>query len=114
MTQTQTDGAIPALTRGWRMRMALAHAGVSVGDMADYLEVDRNTIGRWTGDKGPVKRSILLLWAMRTNVSLAWLENGETPGTGEGDGGLGVYASRDLNPEPADYEDHALTWDDAA
>lgn len=112
MTQMEQDGAVPVLTRGWRMKMALAHADVSTQEMADYLEVSRDTIHRWTNDKGPVKRSTLLLWAMKTNVSLAWLQTGVAPTP---DGGEGQeYTSRDSNPEPADYEGTALTWADVA
>lgn len=101
------DGAVPSLTLGWRMKMALEHAGVSSGDMADYLEVSRHTITRWTGDKGPVKRSTLRLWSMRTGVSMSWLETGQAILPDDGEEGQG-YAIRDSNPEPADLVDSLL------
>ena len=90
MTEMTDNGVVPVLTLGWRLKMALEHADVSVADMASYLEVNRDTISRWTGGRSPVKRSTLMLWSMRTGVSLEWLETGETPGTGGGDGGLEV------------------------
>lgn len=79
MTHELTTGdAVPRITRGWRMKMALAYAGVSVQQMADYLEVDRGTITRYTSDKAAVKRSTLLAWSFRTGVSLQWIETGQT------------------------------------
>jgi transcriptional regulator with XRE-family HTH domain len=57
-----------------RLRKALRFADVSVGDMADYLGVTRQTVGRYiNGHVGPDRRT-LRLWAIRCGVPLDWLE----------------------------------------
>jgi transcriptional regulator with XRE-family HTH domain len=108
MTEMQAVGAIPEITLGWRLKMALDYAGVSVGEMADYLDVTRHTIGRWCNDHSPVRRSTLMLWSMRTGVSLEWLETGMVKAPQPKPEGLS-YAMRDLNPQPADLRHFALT-----
>jgi transcriptional regulator with XRE-family HTH domain len=85
------QGAEPEWTLGDRLRKALNHADISVGAMAEMLDVSTATMARWLNDKGPVKRVYLQVWADLTGVSTHWLETG-------------VYAMRDLNPQPADLE----------
>lgn len=100
------DYMVPEWTLGDRMRKALDVSGTPVQEIADYLEVNRGTIGRWLHDKSPVKRSNLIIWAATTGVDLEWLETG-TAGL-EDQAGRDLYASRDLNPEPADSEDGVI------
>jgi transcriptional regulator with XRE-family HTH domain len=64
---------IPEWTLGWRLQRSLAHAGVSVQEMADELGVSRGTISRWCNDHNRPRRSDLRLWALRTGVPLDWL-----------------------------------------
>lgn len=72
-----------------RLRKSLRVADVSVQEMADYLEVNRNTVGRWLGGGGEPKGLYMRMWAMRTGVPIEWLRSGhlneETPSPG-GDG----------------------------
>lgn len=70
-----------------RMRKTLRISGVTVGDMAEYLGVSRNTVGNWIN--GHIKPSIQTqrLWAIRTGVPFTWLQTGEEPGAGpDGEG----------------------------
>jgi len=94
------DEVVPEWTLGDRLRSALRHADLSVADMAADLDVSLATIGRWLNDRGPVKRSILRLWAMTTGVSLEWLETGQAP-TVESEPEE-LRACRDSNPKPSD------------
>lgn len=82
-----TAGTIPDLTRGWRLRMSLEAAGMTVQEIADYLGVERATPSRWMHDKGPVARGHLIAWAIRTGVPLQWLETGEIPSPDGGGSG---------------------------
>lgn len=96
------DALVPDWTLGDRMRKALDVSGTPVQEIAEYLDVSRQTIGRWLSDRGPVKRHVLITWAATTGVDLGWLETG-TAGL-ENQTGRDQYAIRDLNPEPADME----------
>lgn len=81
------------------MRMALRDAGVGVQEIADYLDVARNTVSRWINDRGEPSKQTMRLWAIRTGVPLVWLETGAAPTEPSGPEG---YTTRDSNPEPAD------------
>lgn len=60
-----------------RLRKALRFAGVSVGEMADYLGVTRQTVGRYINGHVGADRRTLRLWAIRCRVPLEWIESGE-------------------------------------
>jgi transcriptional regulator with XRE-family HTH domain len=100
-----TTETIPVFDRQDRMAKALSHAQLTTQDMADYLGVTRETVSRWLNSRSTPNKGMMRLWAMRTGVPLAWLETG-TAGLEDQAGGA-MYASRDLNPEPADYR-HAV------
>lgn len=106
-------GIVPEWNTGDRMRKALDVAGVGVGEMAEYLGVNRNTVGTWINGRIMPRRSTLVLWALRTGVPLVWLETGEAPATEDGGPGLS-YTSRDLNPEPADFHAYLVARGSAA
>lgn len=96
-----TAGHIPQLTRGWRLKMALSEAGIHVQEMADYLRVDRQTVGRWLNDRNEPPRAALIAIHLKTGVPLEWLEHGtEPPGGGDGDDGLPWF---DSNEQPSGY-----------
>lgn len=59
-----------------RLRKSLQASGVSQQDMVDYLDVSRNTVSRWVNGTGPIKKSMLRLWALKTGVPFTWLESG--------------------------------------
>ena len=46
MDDLQERGDVPDWTIGWRLQRALAHADVSVQEMADELGVSRSAISR--------------------------------------------------------------------
>ena len=81
--ETVTDN-IPQWDLGDRMRKGLRHAGISVGEMAEYLGVARETVSTWTNGRIKPSKQTLMLWAMKTGVPYEW------------------YTPRDLNPEPTD------------
>lgn len=67
----------PALTLGWRMRMALEYADLGVQDAAAELQVSRETIRRWTHDEIEPKRVYLKAWAELCGVSYEFLAGEE-------------------------------------
>lgn len=86
---------VPEWTLGDRLRKSIEHAGVGVGEMAEYLEVDRNTVSNYIHDKVRVPGAVIRLWAIRTGVPLEWLRTGSSP-FGPNGGGTSKTALRDL------------------
>ena len=78
MTEHAVPG-VPEWTKGDRLGKALDYAHVSVAEMAEYLDVSRNTVGNYINDRTRVPGAVMRLWAMRTGVPLEWLETGDTP-----------------------------------
>lgn len=79
MTQTTapaTSGRIPSWTVGDRLSKALDDAGISRGEMAQYLDVDRNTVGNYIHGRTKPNHRTLMLWALRTGVDLVWITSG--------------------------------------
>lgn len=96
MTVSGAVEAIPTWDLADRLNKSLRHADVSVQQMADFLEVHRNTISAWLHGrgKGPA-RAMLVSWAVATGVDYEWLAHGDE-GEPEGDG-----------PNPANSSDGA-------
>ena len=86
MTHQPASGSIPSLTLGWRLRMSLDYANISVQQMATQLGVSRATLSRWMADKGErPKRAYLSQWALSTGVPFEWIDVGKAPPDGVGD-----------------------------
>jgi transcriptional regulator with XRE-family HTH domain len=62
-----------------RLAKSLQVAGLSVADMADYMEAHRNTIGAWLNRRARPRPANMRLWAMRTGVPYEWLRDGTWP-----------------------------------
>lgn len=112
MTQssdTTQPAGIPAVTLGWRIQMALAHAGLKQTDLMDYFELSRGTISRWCRDEGTPKRHQLQQIALMTGVPFEWLQTGESPRQGNPDGG-DECPQPGSNRRPADYKPRVLRF----
>lgn len=70
---------VPEWTLADRMRKSLDAAGLGVQEIADELGVTRGAVGKWINGHVEPRHPTLMAWAMRTGVSLAWLETGEAP-----------------------------------
>lgn len=70
-----------------RMRKALRVGGVSANDMAETLEIHRNTISNYLSGRTAPSVAVLRVWALRCGVPFSWLRDGELPKNGpDGDG----------------------------
>ena len=79
----ETVGEIPEWTLGWRLQRSLAHAEISVEEIADEMGVSRSTVSRWLNDRGaPPKAAYVKMWAFRTGVPYAWLSDTDPTGRG--------------------------------
>ncbi|MEH3142473.1 MAG: helix-turn-helix transcriptional regulator [Mycobacterium kyogaense] len=75
-----TDGlAVPQWDLADRLMKSLRVANMSQQQMADHLEVHRNTVNGWLNGKGkPPTRPMLIAWALRTGVPFEWVANGDS------------------------------------
>ena len=62
-----------------RLAKSLQVAGLSVADMADYMEVHRNSVGAWLNRRSQPRPANIRLWALRTGVPYQWLRHGTWP-----------------------------------
>ena len=98
--QLQHDARLE-FDRADRIRRAMRVSGVSVAEMAETLEVSRNTISNWiNGHTAPRPRDLRAL-ALRTGFPFEWLETGEAPHDG---GAPNPSHLRESNPRPIHYE----------
>ena len=93
MTTMTTSGRVPEFTLGWRMRLAIDSADLSVQQMAENLGYSRSTISRWLNDQDQPRPAITAQWALVTGVDRTRLEKGTSttptpPGDGEKDAAL--------------------------
>lgn len=77
MTTMTNSGRVPEITLGWRLRMSLESAGISVQKIADELGYSRSTISRWLNDQDEPRPAVMAQWALLTGVDRGWLDTGK-------------------------------------
>jgi transcriptional regulator with XRE-family HTH domain len=60
-----------------RLRRALRVSGISVQEMAEELQVSRNSVTNWINGHNSPRRRDLVGFAFKTGYPVKWLENGE-------------------------------------
>lgn len=101
MTSAYEPGTIPQFERHDRLSKACKIAGVSSMEMAEYAGVTRETMSRYLSGKQTAPLAVVRVIALRTGVPFTWLQNGEAPSPGGGDG-ASECARRDSNSRPSD------------
>jgi hypothetical protein len=66
-------------TLGDRLSKSLKYAGMSHQEMAEFLEVHRNSVGAWCTDRNRIMPAILRLWSQQVGLPLEWLRDGTWP-----------------------------------
>jgi transcriptional regulator with XRE-family HTH domain len=79
MSTSPEPGYIPEWDMADRMRKTLRDSGQSVGAVAEYFGVNRNTIGNWINGHITPDLTTQRLWAMKFGVPLEWLQTGVEP-----------------------------------
>ena len=97
MTIAANPGRIPEWTLRDRLRKAREAADMSQTDLGEAMGVARTTVAR-AEQTGGVRRQTLITWAFATGVPLEWLETGEAPSPGDGDGASVVVRHQGLEP----------------
>lgn len=66
-------------TQADRIAKSLKFSGMSHGEMAEFLECHRNTVGGWCTGKARMMPAIMRMWAQKTGVPYEWLRDGVWP-----------------------------------
>ncbi|MCB4209178.1 helix-turn-helix domain-containing protein [Arthrobacter sp. UM1] len=78
-------GIIPTWSIGDRLRKARELAGFDQGQLANALDISRNTVSNYEKGNVEPRKIVLKAWSFTTGVSLTWLETGVAPSpNGEG------------------------------
>jgi len=77
MSEHLAEAGVPRWDLADRLRKALREADLSVQEMAEFLEISRNTVGSWINGHHRPRPSDLKQWALRTGVSYPWLTYGD-------------------------------------
>jgi transcriptional regulator with XRE-family HTH domain len=75
--QPDESSGVPAWDTADRMRKALRESGVSVSEMATYLNVSTKSAGNWINGRIEPDARTMRLWALRCGVSLEWICHGD-------------------------------------
>ena len=86
MSEQPAEYGIWAFDLSDRMRKALRVSGVSVQEMADYLDVTRGTVSTWINGKIAPSTQSVRLWALRTGAPYEWLVTGDMKNAPSPDG----------------------------
>jgi transcriptional regulator with XRE-family HTH domain len=97
MTVNLERGAVLAFDTADRLRKSLRVTGITVQQMADYLEVSRNTVSLWINGRGRIGSQSLRLWAIRTGIPYEWFRTGTLPDDKPGSS-VGLSTRRTLPP----------------
>jgi transcriptional regulator with XRE-family HTH domain len=76
MSEQPAAGDLPRWDLADRMRKSLRVSGISVQEMAEYLDVDRSTVSTWINGRIEPSVQTAKLWALRTGVPYTYLCHG--------------------------------------
>jgi len=79
MTIQVDTGVIPEFTIGDRLRKARQLTGLEQAEFAAEVGISRGTVRNYELEAVKPRRPVLVAWAFRTGVPLAWLETGARP-----------------------------------
>lgn len=85
-----------------RLAKSLKVSGTSVQEMADYLDVHRNTVSAWINGRTPPSTQSLRLWALRTGFPFGWLRDGDQPPNPFRPDGSSLDPHQELNTQTND------------
>lgn len=86
MTISTDYTPVPEWDMADRLAKSLRVSRLSSMEMAEYLEVHRNTISAWLHGRSEPKRPQLIAWALRTGLPYDWIKDGTVPDSGGPDG----------------------------
>ena len=103
MTTAYNQGKVPAFEMRHRLARAREVAGYSRAELADAIDVSRNTITNAETGKTTPRKLMLNIWALACGVPVDWLITGIDPNGGDDDPDGGLLLPRmDSNHQPSD------------
>lgn len=93
MSTSPETGFVPALTLGWRLRMAREATGMGLREFAAHIGVAPDTLTSAEKDRRKVRPITINAYALASGVDRHWLEHG-TSAPGGGPGGSGGAVNR--------------------
>lgn len=81
----QLAGIIPEWTMADRLRKAREVSDLDQTELAQRIDVSRQTISNYESGRVAPRKIVLKQWALATGVPLEWIETGHAP-TGNDDG----------------------------
>ena len=85
-----TGGVVPDWTLSDRLRKAREFANLSQGELAEAVDLSPRAVGNYEAGRRVPRRPAILAWSAATGVSMFWLENGESPPSGDDGGPVSV------------------------
>lgn len=94
MTSAYDQGQIPDFQMRHRLQLAREYAGLSRGELAERMEISRNSvINAETGRTTP-RKLMLNAWALACGVPVSWIITGKGPeDRPDGGSGLGIIST---------------------
>jgi transcriptional regulator with XRE-family HTH domain len=103
MTLDQGIVRVPTWTIGDLLRKAREHAGLEQMELAEELGISRATVSNYERGHVRPRKAVVMAWAMRTGVPVAWLQTGGNPRQGDGPDGGSTLPRLDSNQQPFGY-----------
>lgn len=79
MPTNPNGGIVPEFTLGDRLRKARELSGLEMQQLADQIDIHRQTVARYESGQATPKRHVMLSWSMATGVSVEWISTGSQP-----------------------------------
>lgn len=93
MSTSPEPGFVPALTLGWRLRMARESTGMGLREFATHIGVTPDTLTSAERDRRKVRPITINAYALASGVDRQWLETGHHSGDSDGGGDDGTPVS---------------------
>lgn len=97
MTSAYDQGQIPSFEMRHRLQLAREFAGLDRQELADRMEISRNSVLNAETGRTVPRKIVLNTWAMACGVPVSWIVTGNPPQDGPGPtSGLGIIRTLEV------------------
>lgn len=98
MTSAYDQGNIPNFEMRHRLQLAREYAGLGRGELAERMEISRNSILNAETGRTVPRKLVLNAWALACGVPVSWIITGNAPDGGPGpSSGLGIIRPDEMH-----------------